>query len=121
MSMLTEVQNITQPDPGIIRRWFTDSFFDLIVWLDQTQMIIGFQLCYDKIYNEHSITWKIDEGYLHNRIDDGEVAGQAKMTPILVPDGYFDKHTVAGRFFDESTDMDPAIRQFVYDKILRYH
>jgi hypothetical protein len=118
--MLFEVHNVKQPESDSIRRWFTDPYFDLIVWYDIRNDISGFQLCYNKSLDEHSITWKKDEGFLHNRIDDGEVPGQAKMTPILVPDGAFDKMTIAEQFNKESQYIEPDIRDFVYKKILDY-
>ena len=31
-----------------MRRWFMDSYFDLIVWYDDRGNATGFQLCYDK-------------------------------------------------------------------------
>jgi hypothetical protein len=118
--MLFEVHNVRQPETDIIRRWFTNTYFDLIVWYDKRKVITGFQLCYDKSYNEHAITWKIDEGFLHNKIDDGEFAGQAKATPILVPDGNFDKNAILERFKKESTGLDREIREFVSRKLIEF-
>jgi hypothetical protein len=119
--MLSEVKNVRQPEKDLARRWFCDSYFDLIVWYDTTGHIAGFQLCYDKIYNEHSLTWKEREGFFHHRIDSGEVAGSAKMSPVLVQDGSFDKKSVAERFKLESGKIEKEIRELVYSKILEFH
>jgi len=119
--MLSELKNVRQPETDVLRRWFTDSYFDLIVWYNKKGGITGFQLCYDKTFNEHSLTWKAGEGFVHNRIDDGEVTGTAKMTPILVQDGSFDKLSVAERFKHESDRIEKQIRELVYSKILEFH
>jgi hypothetical protein len=116
--MLKEIPNVKQPEPDSTRRWFTDSFFDLIVWYDLQQRMTGFQLCYDKGANEHAFTWKKNEGFSHHCIDDGEVTGRSKMTPILVQDGAFDRKTVADRFLNESGSLESEIRELVYGKIL---
>jgi hypothetical protein len=118
--MLTEVLNVRQLDNDARRRWFTDDYFDLIVWYDEHDAFVGFQLCYDKTFNEYSITWKENEGFTHNRIDDGEAPGQAKMSPILIPDGAFDKESIAMRFKRESKKIDGSIGEFVHAKLLEF-
>ena len=96
--MLRELKN-RQPDENLNRRWFSDSFFDLIVWEDKQGDIIKFELCYDKNKNEHSYTWAANNGHTHLKVDDGEIYGRHKMSPILVPDGHFDNKLVTNKFF----------------------
>lgn len=89
------------------RRWFEDDYFDLIVWEDEKFAIIGFQLCYDKLHNQHAITWTEKTGFMHNKVDDGEnKPGKYKSTPILVADGIFDHETIAETFKRNSVDLD---------------
>lgn len=119
--MLVEYKEVYQPIGEPKRRWFSDYYFDLIVWYTDEDIISGFQLCYDKSRNQRAMTWKRPSSYSHMRIDDGENRpGQYKATPILVPDGIFDIHSIAERFKHVSNAMDPAIAILVYEKILEY-
>ena len=119
--MLSEVRNTRQIENEGRRRWFTNSYFDLIVWYERdAAAIAGFQLCYDKEREERALTWRRGEGYDHKRIDDGEVSGRMKMTPVLVPDGIFDYKAVAERFRRESETIDPEVRELVYRKLTDY-
>ena len=117
--MLIEAKEVKQYDGEGYRRWFTDNYFDLIVWY-KDDSIIGFQLCYDKEVKERSVTWIKNKGFAHNKIDDGEIPGHAKMTPILVPDGIFNKEKIADKFKKESKKIDAEISAFIYSKLITY-
>jgi hypothetical protein len=118
--MLAEIENPRQVAGEGFRRWFTDEEFDLIVWYDDDRALVGFQLCYDKQNKERALTWTIEHGFQHNRIDAGEVPGRAKMTPLIIADGSFSRDPVAERFRRESAGLDPAIAVFVYRKLKEY-
>jgi hypothetical protein len=118
--MLHEISDVRQVENDDFRRWFMDEFFDLIVWYDKRNRITGFQLCYDKIRNEHALTWRSGRGFIHTRIDDGERPGSSKMSPILVADGAFDKMSIAEHFKRESGQIDPEIAAFVFEKVMSY-
>jgi hypothetical protein len=111
--MLTEIRNARQINGEGTRRWFTDEFFDLIVWYGDTGAPTGFQLCYDKQEHERAITWTEAHGFQHNRIDSGEVPGHAKMTPVVVADGAFDRDPVVKRFQKASQGLPPDVTAFV--------
>lgn len=117
--MLREISSVKQHEGEGIRRWFTNDYFDLIVWYDNED-ILGFQLCYDKPDFERSLTWKKGKGYSHNKIDDGEISGQNKMSPILVPDGLFAKADIAARFELEAENLEKDLFDYVYQKIMEY-
>ena len=70
--MLKEYKRVRQIKGEAQRRWFSDDFFDLIVWFDESKNIVGFQLCYDILKISRALTWHQDGGYSHNRVDDGE-------------------------------------------------
>ncbi len=117
--MLVEVKDVRQiPNEGF-RRWFRDEYFDVIVWYtDEEQNVVdGFQLCYDKGRDEHAVTWNRDYGFRHHKIDDGEVPGEAKRTPVLIQDGVFPKDPVLTRFEEASSDIDEEIRNLVLEKM----
>ena len=115
--MLIEFQDVRQVEGEGPRRWFFDDYFDLIVWYKDNGEIDGFQLCYDKTGSERALTWNWNHGYRHHKIDDGEMPFAAKMSPILVQDGLFDRESVGERFSRESADVPPDIREFVLDKL----
>jgi hypothetical protein len=119
--MLSEITDPRQIPGEGRRRWFADTYFDLIVWYEgEGPTIAGFQLCYDKGKEERALTWRRDAGFDHKRIDDGEVSGRMKMTPVLIPDGSFDYKVIADRFLRESEAIDPGIRQAVYNRLTNY-
>ena len=119
--MLTESEHVRQIAREPKRRWFSDEYFDLIVWLGNRREIIGFQLCYDKLGDERALTWKKETGYAHHRVDAGErgrVSGKA--TPILVTDGDFNHTAIAHVFKERSAQIDKKVSRFVYNKLLQY-
>lgn len=121
MSMLRELPDTRQIAGEPRRRWFFSSELDLIVWLDDQDEPIGFQLCYDKYRGERALTWHKDRGYDHAAIDDGEnVPSQYKSTPILVADGLFERDRVKAAFLAASAEVPETIRRFVADALARY-
>jgi hypothetical protein len=124
--MLHEVQGARQVRGEGFRRWFTDQYFDLIVWYegaDPSGPITGFQLCYDKTSRERALTWRTGTGFAHEKVDDGEGGRTlgAKMTPILVPDGIFDAAGVARRLAAHTSEIDGEVASFVLETIESYH
>ena len=115
--MLKEVESTRQEDPLRHRRWFADDFFDLIVWYDPDGRLDGFQLCYNKSFDEHAFTWRRNSGFIHQRIDDGESVPTKKKSPILVPDGQFPCADIRERFETNGREMDPKIVRLVTQKL----
>lgn len=99
------------------RRWFADDYFDIIVWLDQNETLLGFQLCYDKKRNEHSLTWTRSGGFQHDLIDDREESPAKKESPILIADGPFPADKVMERFITDSEGIEQEIRSFIIEKL----
>ncbi len=119
--MLQELENPRQIPEEPKRRWFTNDFFDLIVWSDKSGKIIGFQLCYQKGTEEKAITWLSNAGFSHKSVDDGESRpGRTKMTPILLPNGEFNKKMVVNFSLERSREIDTEVVNFVYDKLSEY-
>ena len=120
--MLSEIVDTRQiPDEGF-RRWFTDEEMDLIVWYTREGgEVTGFQLCYDKQKRERALTWTVEGGFQHEKVDDGEDQGYAhKGTPILVPDGEFRRERVLKEFEKESLEVDPRLRKLVIERLSGY-
>ena len=117
--MLRELPASQVPDEPR-RRWFTDEYFDLIVWFTADGTICSFQLCYDRRHNERSLTWTKDGGFSHHRIDDGEVNPAKTQAPILVADGAFPRDEVVQLLVNEAEEIDASIAEFVVGKIGEY-
>lgn len=118
--MLKEYPEVSQVEGEPKRRWFYDDYFDLIVWLDNSGDISGFQLCYDKSGYFRALTWYEGKGYTHNSIDEGESSFRPKQSPILVADGLFSIGEIAEKFKLASPDLDPDLAGFIYKKVLEY-
>ena len=114
-SMLREIRSVS--DAGQKRRrWFSDEYFDLMVWFGPHDVVSGFQLCYDKKGVERALTWMRAKGFMHERADDGEADSAKSLSPILVPDGLFPVHDVMKLFDRESSGIDQDIRSLVLDR-----
>ena len=120
--MLREIESVKQIEGEPRRRWFSDEYFDLIVWLNESDDVVAFQLCYDKPRNERALTWMRELGYMHHRVDDGEHRLDIiqKATPILIGDGHFDHKAVAGLFNKESNGIERSIAGLVHKRIRNY-
>lgn len=120
--MLREIEDVRQfPDEGK-RRWFADRDMDLIVWYPDngSSEIIGYQLCYDKQESEHALTWYKERGFVHNRVDDGEVPFSSKMTPVLVLDGLPPMQKIIDAFSTASEMVETPLRDHVLKTLREY-
>jgi hypothetical protein len=115
--MLKELSHVRQAleEPG--RRWFAGDYFDLIVWVGNRNECAGFQLCYNKSGDAHTLTWHIETGFKHHRVDSGELQSSYKATPILVEDGVVDFAGLTCLFKERSRKMDQQVARFVLGKI----
>ena len=119
--MLHEMKDVSQHPGEPRRRWFCDAVFDLIVWYTPEQSITGFQLCYLRGEDRKALTWFKGKGFTHQGVDDGEGRTlRAKMAPVLVPDGTFEKDRVLGSFERESKEIDPQVAKAVSEAIAKY-
>jgi hypothetical protein len=121
LDALTEVSDVRQIAREPRRRWFRSSNEDLIIWYTNDDSILGFQLCYDRQGTERALSWRVERGYSHEKVDDGEAVGFAhKQTPILVPDGVFDSQGVLERFLAAANSLPRDIVAFVSAKLREY-
>lgn len=111
---MKELVNVRQIPGELKRRWFFSKDFGLIVWLSDEQGFAGFELCYDKLHNEHSIVWSKTGGFLHMAVDDGEQRpGNFKSAPIMVSDGLFDAKRIHSAFLEASQPLPEAVASYV--------
>ena len=102
------------------RRWFSDDDFDLIVWFDDATTIVAIQLCYDKSRTERAVTWSLQRGHEHFRVDAGEDSPLRNETPLFVADSPFRKDRIVEMFVRAGEALDPAIRSFVVARLLEF-
>jgi hypothetical protein len=118
--MLYEVKKVKQ-EPGRGRkRWFTDEYFDLFLWIDERGGLTSFQLTYDKGHDERAVTWTSTGGISHTGIDDGESSPLSSMTPLLRTDGVFDSSDTAEKFKKAAQNLDPGLTEFIYSKLVDF-
>jgi hypothetical protein len=111
--MLKENPAITDSN----RRWFSDDYFDLVVWYDEAGSVSGFQLCYDKQGTERALTWLRDEGVDHRKIDSGEDSPLKNMSPVLIPDGAIPYDMLLRQFRTRANALDSAIAGLIENKL----
>lgn len=99
------------------RKWFSDDYFDLIVWYGSTGQITSFQLCYDVAEDQRAISWDVVKGFSHSRIDEGEDNPEQNRSPILIPDTEKIDHTVIEKFTEHSKSLESKTTCFVLEKL----
>jgi len=115
--MLQEEARETEEARESRRRWFSDEYFDLVVWLSDSGSIASFELGDEKSRGERAVTWSDDSGYRHFRVDASGDTPMRNRTPILLPGGPFSKDQVITSFTERSRTLDPAIRAFVLQRL----
>ncbi|TVQ20504.1 MAG: hypothetical protein EA382_14885 [Spirochaetaceae bacterium] len=96
-----------------MRRWWSDTEMDLIVWFDGTTPR-EFQLCFDKSGDQRALVWGESGRLSLMRVDDGEGRpGTYKASAVLSESGEADIDAVADRFRDNSVRVDPVVRNHV--------
>lgn len=121
MSDLRELSDTRQVPGEPRRRWFSSPELDLIVWVDDADQPVGFQLCYDKQSGERALTWRAGRGFDHAAVDNGEgMPTKYKGTPILVADGVFNSRRVSEIFCKASASVPAPIRRFVTETLARH-
>jgi hypothetical protein len=120
--MLKELTSVRQVNGEPYRRWFASDTMDLIVWHDDAGAPVGFQFCYDKGSAEKALTWRLESGFSHMGVDDGEGNSRLtyKSTPILVANGNFNGKRVLELLLAHGAAVPAELRQFVASSIQEY-
>ena len=118
MSKWIEFTNVRQIPGEPRRRWFTCEDLELVVWFDESDDPMGFQLCYKNGGSEYAVTWNPDRGFSHKMIDDGEQRpGKHKATPILVSGALASARLINERFAQVSAGLPVTIAEFIGKKL----
>ena len=118
--MLEENSNIQQISGELPRRWFSDEFFDLIIWEKKPGNYNSFQLCYNKQSDEHALTWRKEHSVEHFRVDSGEPGPLKNLSPMMIDDGVVDLNRLIRKFEEKSRKIEPQIRDFILRKLEEY-
>ena len=100
MHALVELKDSQRITDDRRRRWFSSTDVDLIVWYDEGESLVGFELYYDKNVREHVFIWRAESGFTHLAVDDGEQKPvlEYKEAPLLIPDGHADPNRIRKLF-----------------------
>lgn len=115
--MFREIKNVKQERGAGRRRWFESDGLELVVWLDQAEAIIGFQLCYDFGRGEYALTWRAGVGFAHSEVDPGESTPFKNETPVLVPNGHAPWRQIVDAFAARDGMLEPGLRDFVQERL----
>lgn len=115
--MLREIQYVKQERKKDKRRWFTDDYWDLYVWVRTDGSFSGFQLCYGKTDQQRALTWLDGSAPVHTGVSEGSGYAADMSAPILVADGALDVEGVEQKFRADSAGIDPAVRRYVISQL----
>ena len=116
MMAFRELSDVEQYDGEPHRRIFTDdSFFDLTIWVDQSNRPIGFQLSYDISRKQRAITLLPKSLHAYNNsIHTGEADSLTfKRTPILQEQVPFPRELCLPKLREISSSLPNDIADFV--------
>lgn len=118
--MLHEIPYVRQIPGKGRRRWFSDAYFDLVVWYAGDGTVRAFQLRYDKHEQERAFTWRKGHRCVHQEIDTGEWPGHSETSPVLRGRSAVPTRGLERRFFWECGSIDDrALVRLVCDTISR--
>ena len=121
--LLAENRSVRQrPDEGF-RRWFANSYFELIVWYDRPGgELKGFQLCLSRNNYERAFTWTPQYVSSHRLSEGGPGKGLSNLsTGILKGDGNVVAPHEVQRFESDSASLEPELAALVLRRIREYN
>jgi hypothetical protein len=123
VELLVENLDVRQRENEGWRRWFVNSYFELIVWYQSPSgPLTGFQLCLSRNRWERAFTWTSEYASSHFVSDAFIEDGFSKMsTGILRGDGNRISEPELERFERESASLDPDLRNLILAKIHEYN
>ena len=119
--MLHEIKRVVQYSSQRKRRWFFDpEGFDLLIWIDEEEKPVEFQLSIDKKvfgYIEDKLTYTVT---------DNAGRGYWWMSEILLTPSQKDeltkkdKEALLRKFRNDAVDIDPVVGEFVLEQLSHY-
>jgi|GEM_PF-296920 len=118
--MLVEIPNVKQYEPNRHRRWFQNAFFDLYVWSNDSDELLGFQLCYEKGGDQRALRFSRELGCQHEGVDQPEDKPGRSMSAIFVANGVLDADALCARFTQDAIEIPAPIREYVIEQLGMY-
>jgi hypothetical protein len=115
-----EIHNVRQHPEERRRRWFCDEDFELIVWFEEPETIVRFELSYDIQRNWRALRWSDRSGFSHHFVDDGEDRPHRNATPMLIPSLDPPPVEMFAAFEARGRSLEPSILSFVCDRLTEY-
>lgn len=111
-----------RPNEGY-RRWYVNSYFDVILWYDTSDGdLIGFQFCYSRNKGERVFTWTHEYQSSHLVSDSRPERGMPGLaTAILKGDGGPIPLAVIERFDQEALELPSDVRLRIIKKLNEYN
>ena len=118
---LHELKFIRQYEGEMLRRWFDDDegFFDLIAWVDDDDVVSGFQLAYNVDGEERAITW-LGGAFSHRDVDPGDDSPLSNDSSVLGDTTIYPINEIIRRFEQSSRDIAPDVRTLLIEKLEQY-
>jgi hypothetical protein len=123
VDLLKENLSVRQREEEGFRRWFVNSYFELIVWYrSKGGEFYGFQLCLSRNNFERAFTWTTDYVSSHKVSESYVETGISNLsTGILKEDGDTIPEEEVERFSREAQSLEPDLRELILDRIRTYN
>jgi hypothetical protein len=119
--MLREIRGVAQRHRSLVRRWFQDDYFDLIVWQDAGGEVERFQLSYAReTPAERLLEWRRGHGFQHLKTDAHALEPGRDDAWALRLDGAFPYQALAQRFAAAAGHLPPALSRFVSERMREF-
>jgi hypothetical protein len=120
---LVENRSVRQrPEEGF-RRWFTNGYFDIIIWYqEQEGPLTGFQLCYSKNHGEKAFTWHADKTASHYVSDGSDRLGLNRLaTGILTGNAGPVPQQILSRLEQEQGELPQPLLELVLQRVQEFN
>lgn len=117
---MKEITNVRQHPSEHRRRWFCDEDFELIVWFEEPDRIVMFELSYDLQGDWRALRWREASGFEHFTVDDGEDRPHRNAAPMLRPNPKVPPKEMFDAFESRSNSLDSHVAGFVRTRLFEY-
>ena len=117
--MLQEIASTHRTGNRKPKRWFTDSNMDLFVWF-KNQRPVCFQFSYNKLQQEHSISWHVESGFSHTMINSGNRHTKYSAPSMTSSEHHhhFDATIIAREFLQASNHITASLADFIFARLI---
>ena len=103
--MLRELPNPRQHTGETRRRIFLGPCGEVCVWVQDQDVVLGFQITYVNRQGRWVLTWRDGRGYRHEAVDDEVGPGMYKPTELLTGGGPIDRAAIGSLLQDAEASL----------------